>query len=175
MAKTSQLSESVGINARNEKCGDGRDEKTYPCGSWVGLSPQLLPSYPTFLSTCVAHPVPAPSYLCRVRESPTRSPEFGHTKRAPSLNHQSPEPEDGGGTSVHFSCFISTQLRLLCESSALLQPQTASPPPPSSTGSTTASLWLTGDGGATEGQPVCAPPRRLLGKEKPAEGKRDAG
>lgn len=97
-------------------------------------------------------------------------------KRGPSLNHRkSPDPEDERGTSAHFSCFISTQLRLLCESCALLQPQTASPPAPSSTGSTTASLWLTGDGGATEGQPVCAPPRRLLGKEKPAEGKCDAG
>lgn len=130
-----------------------------------------------FLSTCVAHPVQAPSYLCTVRESPTRSPEFGHKKRGPpSLNHrQSPDPEDERRSGVHFSCFISTQFRLLCESSALLQPQTASPPPPSSTGSTTASLWLTGDGGAADGQPVCAPPRRLLGKEKAAEGKRDAG
>lgn len=122
-------------------------------------------------------PSKAPSYLCTVRESPTRSPEFGHKKRGPpSLNHrQSPDPEDERRSGVHFPCFISTQFRLLCESSALLQPQTASPPPPSSTGSTTASLWLTGDGGAADGQPVCAPPRRLLGKEKAAEGKRDAG
>lgn len=173
MAKTSQLSESVGINARYEKRGDGKDEKTYPCGSWAGLSLQLLPSYPTFLSTCVAHPVQAPSYLC---ESPSSEPGIRPLKKEPVAKPPQKSGARGRETDERsFSCLICTQLRPLCKPSALLQPQTASPPAPSSTGSTTASLWLTGGGGATDGQPVCAPPRRLLGREKPAEGKCDAG
>lgn len=147
---------------------------THPCGSWAGLSPQLLPSYPTFFSsTFVAHPCPSAELSMQSPRIPDEKSGIRPQKRgAPSLNHRkSPDPED----ERHYSCFISTQLRLLCESSALLQPQTASPPAPSSTGSTTASLWQTGDGGATEGRPVCAPPRRLLGKREPAEGKCDAG
>lgn len=134
----------------------------------------------TFVSDIFVHlcrpPRPSAELSMHSPRIPDEKSGIRPQKRGPSLNHRkSPEPEDERGTSAHFSCFISTQLRLLCESSALLQPQTASPPAPSSTGSTTASLWLTGDGGATEGQPVCAPPRRLLGKEKPAEGKCDAG
>lgn len=125
-------------------------------------------------------PSKAPSYLCTVRESPTRSPEFGHKNRgAPSLNHrQSPDPEDERRSGVHF--FLP----------ALYPPSfafCASPAPCSSPrqhphhrhlplGARLRASWLTGDdGGAADGQPVCAPPRRLLGEEKAAEGKRDAG
>lgn len=120
-------------------------KQTYPCGSWAGLSPQLLPSYPTFFCPLVSPtPSKAPSYLCTVRESPTRSPEFGHKKQGAPLAKPPPESRPRGRETERRSffppCFISTQVRLLCESSALLQPQTASPPPPSSTGSTTASL-----------------------------------
>lgn len=134
----------------------------------------------TFVSDIFVHlcrpPRPSAELSMQSPRIPDEKSGIRPQKRGPLLNYRkSPDPEDERGTSAHFSCFISTQLRLLCESSALLQPQTASPPAPSSTGSTTASLWLTGDGGATEGQPVCAPPRRLLGKEKPAEGKCDAG
>lgn len=124
---------------------------THPCGSWAGLSPQLLPSYPTFFFVHFCRPPLSKRRAIYAEKSPRIPDEKSgirpQKKGVPSLNHRkSPDPED----QRHYSCFISSQLRLLCESSALLQPQTASPPAPSSTGSTTASVWLTGDGGATE-------------------------
>lgn len=71
------------MNPRKEKCefANRNDRRsTYPCGSWAGVSLQLLPLYPTFLSTFLSHPVSAPSYQCVVCESPTRSPDFCQEK-----------------------------------------------------------------------------------------------
>lgn len=133
----------------------------------------------TFVSDIFVHFCRPPSKRRAIypeSANPRREVRNSATKKGPLAKPPQESRARGRETDARsFFCFISTQLRLLCESSALLQPQTASPPPPSSTGSTTASLWLTGDGGATEGQPVCAPPRRLLGKEKPVERKYHAG
>lgn len=121
---------------------------------------------------------PRPSAELSMESPPTPEEKSGirPQKKGPLAKPPQESRARGGETDARsFPCFISSLLGLRCGSGAPLQPRTASPPAPSSTGSTTASLWLTGDGGATEGQPVCAPPRRLLGEEKPVERKRDAG
>lgn len=65
---------------------------TYPCGSWAGLSPQLLPLYPTFFvhfffSSSPTPAVCAPSYRCIVCESPTRSRRISAPNDGLQLNN----------------------------------------------------------------------------------------
>lgn len=176
MAKTSQLSQNVGINANNRYVGDGTDEKTQKLTPAVHGPDSHRNFYLRIRHFCpLVSPTPsrAPSYLCGVADKSGIRPQ--KNGGSASLNHRkSPDPEDETRTSAHFP------LAYIHPASPFVSVRRPAPAADSIPASAIFHrehdcLWPTGDGGAAEGRAVCAPPRRLLGKEEAAAGKCDAG
>lgn len=173
MAKTSQLWERVGINARHST----RDQTLTPAVHGPDSHRHFHLRIRHFCPLFVAHPVRAPSYLCTVRESPKSRAEFRPQKKkkgGPSLNRRrSAEPEDERRTRVHLDALHAAGFAFGARPAPCCSPRQHPHHRHLPLGARLRA-WRTGDAGAAEGQPVCAPPRRLLGVEKPAEGRRDA-
>lgn len=65
---------------------------TYPCGSWAGLSPQLLPLYPTFSSTFLTLSVYATDVQSVRQSEKLKAREENAPSSTPSMS-TSPQPE----------------------------------------------------------------------------------